>query len=148
VHSNVLIKNLQRQLSEARDSLEIEQQKTIELGRRNSLLKQKLMRVYNLRCETGKDQATPRDTKIIELSDLFDKIWYTKKYLKGDIMQNPILHYLRFGAKEGNNPSVRFNTVYYIIQNPVVIEKRLNPLIHYEQVGKSRGFLAIEPVVF
>ncbi len=147
VHSEILIKNLQRQLSDIKESLELEQQRSAELLRSKKLLEHQLMRTYKFAYEKRKDHVTPRNVRIIKLSGLFDEIWYIKQYLQGDLKQDPISHYLRIGAIEGKNPSVRFNTVYYIIQNPVVIEKRLNPLLHYEQVGKSRGFLTIEPII-
>lgn len=147
-HSEILIRNLQQQLSEVKDLYELELRRSTEMKRLNNSIKHKMMRTYQLMYEKRSDHTNARNIRLIKLSGLFDEIWYIKKYLNGDMSIDPILHYLRIGAKEGKNPSVKFNTVYYILQNPVVIEKRLNPLVHYEQVGRSRGFLTIEPVVY
>ena len=52
-----------------------------------------------------------------------------------------ILHYLKFGWKEGRNPSPLFNTNDYISFRPDILEADICPLVHYELFGK-REFLS------
>lgn len=49
----------------------------------------------------------------ISISELFDANWYLKQY--PDVAEeniDPILHYVRFGAKEKRNPNSWFNNKY------------------------------------
>ncbi|CAM4334499.1 hypothetical protein BOTU111921_24135 [Bordetella tumbae] len=73
-----------------------------------------------------KDLATLRN------SALFDQLWYLKKY--PDVQKSgvdPVLHYLKFGAKEGRDPGPRFNTLEYTRKNPELANSGENPLLHY-----------------
>lgn len=40
-------------------------------------------------------------------------------------------HYLNYGAQEGKNPSARFNTLQYLLNNPEVVHEGINPLVHF-----------------
>ena len=78
--------------------------------------------------------------KIIEKSGLFDTKYYLFTY--PDVRSNdvdPIMHYLRFGAKEGRNPSSEFDTGFYYRRNPDVLIEKINPLVHYILHGKKEG---------
>jgi len=79
---------------------------------------------------------------IIEQSGMFDATWYKNTY--PDVAQsslNPIEHYLRHGAREGRNPSPRFNTQNYLHRYPDVANETppINPLLHYVLHGKKEG---------
>ncbi len=68
----------------------------------------------------------------IRRSDLFDIAWYLRT--NPDVRNaglDPVEHYLRYGAREGRDPSPSFNTREYIARNPNIERKGLNPLIHY-----------------
>lgn len=73
---------------------------------------------------------------LIEKSALFDAQWYTVKYpdVPGTGL-DPLDHYLRFGAKEGRNPSASFNSSRYLKDNPDVKTSGINPLQHYLEFG-------------
>ena len=71
-------------------------------------------------------------------SDLFDSKYYLKE--NPDVAKakaNPILHYLKFGWKEGRNPSPLFNTNNYISFRPDIVKADICPLVHYELFGKK-----------
>ena len=52
---------------------------------------------------------------------------------------DPLRHYLRFGWKEGRDPSSRFSTSFYLQNNPDVRQSGTNPLLHYVRFGKKEG---------
>jgi hypothetical protein len=69
---------------------------------------------------------------VVERSPLFDAEWYLLTY--PDVKAagvDPVVHYLRFGARELRNPSANFDTAAYLQQNPDVGKKGLNPLYHF-----------------
>ncbi|KAB2644789.1 MAG: glycosyltransferase [Verrucomicrobia bacterium] len=71
---------------------------------------------------------------------LFDKKWYLEQ--NPDVAlnkENPILHYIYFGAQEGRDPHPNFNTKWYLENNPDVAQSTLNPLYHYIKFGKKEG---------
>ena len=59
--------------------------------------------------------------------------------------QNPLRHYMRFGWKEGRDPSANFSTNFYLQNNPDVRQSGTNPLLHYVRFGKKEGRLPKEP---
>lgn len=77
------------------------------------------------------------ELKIIKKSGFFDVSYYLRSYddvRKSDI--NPIKHYLKFGWKEGRNPSERFDTNFYLDIYPDVRDSGMNPLVHFIMFGK------------
>ncbi len=53
--------------------------------------------------------------------------------------EDPLRHYMRFGWKEGRDPSSRFSTSFYLQNNPDVRQSGTNPLLHYVRFGKKEG---------
>lgn len=83
--------------------------------------------------------------KVLKKSHLFDREWYLKTYV--DVAQsgaNPIMHYLRWGADEGRNPSTKFSTNAYLAYNDDVAHAQINPLVHYILFGQKEGRYAFE----
>ena len=76
----------------------------------------------------------------IEKSGFFNKRWYLAQNpdVKAAKM-NPIKHYMKFGWREGRNPSPKFDTNYYLEMNPDVRNANMNPLNHYVQFGRAEG---------
>ena len=69
--------------------------------------------------------------KIIKKSGLFDERYYLTTYedvRKADI--DPIKHYIKYGWKEGRNPSAIFDTNKYIQENNISENSRYSPLFH------------------
>lgn len=76
--------------------------------------------------------------KLIKESGLFDYKYYLFTYPDVRFSDyDAIEHYLKFGSKEGRNPSSLFNTNYYLKMYKDVDKSNLNPLVHYILFGKS-----------
>jgi GT2 family glycosyltransferase/glycosyltransferase involved in cell wall biosynthesis len=70
----------------------------------------------------------------------FDRDWYFAQ--NPDVAKagaNPLVHYLRFGAREGRDPNPLFDTDWYLAQNPDVAKAGANPLVHYLRFGAKEG---------
>ena len=79
-----------------------------------------------------------RDYRLLKKSNLFDSEYYlanNEDVRKAKI--NPIMHYLRFGWKEGRNPSEQFNNKAYLSQRPDVKVAGICPLVHYLKFEKK-----------
>ena len=76
--------------------------------------------------------------QLLDKSELFDKKWYTKKYLKGKNI-DPIDHYLSIGWKEGCNPCLGFDGNAYLERYKDVKNVGMNPLVHYLNFGQKEG---------
>lgn len=89
----------------------------------------------------------------IQASGLFDEAWYLEMSpdLKGSGLA-PIMHYLRWGASEGRNPSREFDTDTYKTY-PDVAATGINPLLHYILYGRNVGLVikkavATDPAIY
>ena len=70
------------------------------------------------------------------LSGLFNEEWYLER--NKDVAKtkaNPIKHYLKFGWREGRNPSPDFDTKKYLEERPDIREAGICPLVHYIKFG-------------
>jgi|GEM_PF-1360790 len=78
--------------------------------------------------------------KAIEENNLFNVGYYLKN--SDDILQSgqdPLLHYLYHGYKEGRKPNPDFNGEYYLHKHGDVKKSNINPLIHYSLHGLKEG---------
>ena len=83
---------------------------------------------------------------LILKSGLFDSAYYLNTYL--DIQKanvNPLWHFVRFGWREGRNPSENFNVSYYLKKYSDVRKLELNPLVHFIKYGykENRSVLSM-----
>ena len=77
---------------------------------------------------------------LIRRSGFFDREYYLARNPDvRDAGADPVQHYLRYGWKEGRDPSSVFNTRLYLEANPDVAVAGINPLVHYLQYGKKEG---------
>jgi O-antigen biosynthesis protein len=79
------------------------------------------------------------DARLIEASGLFDREWYLA--VNPDVREAGIdaaVHYLRYGAAEGRNPSPQFDGVAYWEAHPEARSDRINPLLHYLRQAATR----------
>ena len=82
--------------------------------------------------------------KKIAKSKLFDKKWYLKTYPNVAVAKvDPVDHYLKYGWKEGKNPSPLFDGNKYISAYPDVKYSNMNPLLHYEKFGKKENRIIV-----
>jgi len=81
-----------------------------------------------------------RSIILVSQSKMFDKKWY--------LSQNPDVksqkmdaakHYVKYGWKEGRNPSPQFDGNTYLLNNPDVKQSGINPLVHYILNGAKEG---------
>ena len=80
-----------------------------------------------------------RNYNLIKKSGLFDSEYYLAnnedvKKAKAD----PLKHYLKFGWKEGRNPSAEFNGNEYLNKRPDVRVAGICPLVHYIKFSKEK----------
>ncbi|HMQ08536.1 MAG TPA: sulfotransferase [Saprospiraceae bacterium] len=77
-----------------------------------------------------------REYKLIKNSGLFNEFFYLKNnhdvFLNGE---DPLLHFILWGWKEGRDPSESFNVHGYLENYPDVKDGNLNPLLHYLMFG-------------
>ena len=90
----------------------------------------KVIRFFHL--INKKNYNEKRQIEIVKNSPLFDAKWY--------LAQNPDVkakkigaakHYVKYGWKEGRNPSPDFDTEEYLAEYPGLDEKNWCPLFHY-----------------
>jgi hypothetical protein len=84
-----------------------------------------------------------REKRIIEAlaaSGQFDAAYYTSS--NPDVVQaaqDPLLHFVRYGAFEGRKPNPFFDPAFYLEIYPDVVAANVNPLLHYIQAGAAEG---------
>ena len=76
---------------------------------------------------------------LISNSPYFDKQWYEENYDISNEYDDAVTHYLKIGYKKGYNPGPDFDTNEYLEANPDVKQRGMNPLVHYEKLGKNEG---------
>jgi predicted SAM-dependent methyltransferase len=87
-------------------------------------------------------KLTKQNLIAIHNSGFFDAEWYLEAY--PDIKEagvNPLVHYCRFGWKEGRNPSRIFSSQNYFETHPEVKKLNINPLLHYILSGQNIDLL-------
>ncbi len=77
---------------------------------------------------------------LIKKSGLFDPVYYLINNPDVRVADtDPLRHYIKFGWKEGRNPSDKFDTNFYLESNPDVKQSDQNPLVHYIKYGAKEG---------
>lgn len=84
------------------------------------------------------------DVLLVYKSSYFDVEWYMKKNknLKNSGI-DPVVHYLKYGAKEGRDPSKFFHTNWYISKYSDIDINKINPLLHFIKYGESERRLPV-----
>ncbi|MEM7546023.1 MAG: glycosyltransferase family 4 protein [Pseudomonadota bacterium] len=87
---------------------------------------------------TGKDHKT--SLAAAEIEPYFDRDYYARTY-PGAMRQglDPVVQYIKHGARAGNNPSPKFSTKFYLNIHPDVQKSGINPLLHYIRYGEAEG---------
>jgi len=87
-----------------------------------------------------KRRRLAKDYRLIAASPLFDRRWYLEKYSDvANKSEDPVLHYLLYGAQEGRAPSPNFDGGGYLKANPDVAALQENPLMHYIRRGRDEN---------
>ena len=77
------------------------------------------------------------EVQLAAIREDFDAGFYLSVYR--DVVESgeePALHYIRQGWREGRDPAPLFSTDFYLERNPDVRESGLNPLYHYVKHGR------------
>lgn len=69
----------------------------------------------------------------------FDREFYLSGFSDSDRPDNPALHYLSKGWREGRDPTPWFSTWHYLAMHPDVAAAGINPFLHYCVAGQSEG---------
>lgn len=87
-----------------------------------------------------KEHEVLPDEALIADSGLVDANYYL---LNGsDVHEahlDPVLHFCRYGWREGRKPNLYFDTAWYCATNPRIERLKLNPLVHYLRDGETAG---------
>lgn len=79
--------------------------------------------------------------ELLKTMSLVDEDWYTNAYPEVSSLKiDPTVHYLRYGAALGRNPSPNFDTQYFLNKYPESNED-VNPLVHFALHRGSKDFL-------
>ncbi|MBR2839133.1 MAG: glycosyltransferase [Kiritimatiellae bacterium] len=80
-----------------------------------------------------------QDRALVEASPFFDGRWYAAAY--ADILDGmePAEHYLSVGWLLECSPGPVFDGMEYLRRNRDVAVENVNPLLHYERVGRAEG---------
>lgn len=100
------------------------------------LLKIMKLLQFNIQTKWRARKVRKAQFKLINDSVLFDLKFFIKTSgIDFNNRRRAIKHYLKFGTEKGHNPSLYFNTTWYLKQNPDVKKTGINPLAHYLSYG-------------
>lgn len=71
---------------------------------------------------------------------LFDPAWYLESY--PDVRsagQNPLVHFVLYGLREGRRPNAYFSPDWYLAKNQDVASSGIYPAVHYFLYGAAEG---------
>jgi GT2 family glycosyltransferase/glycosyltransferase involved in cell wall biosynthesis/SAM-dependent methyltransferase len=75
---------------------------------------------------------------LIRRSIYFDRLWYLERNPQlVASKKDPAIHYIRYGAREGQDPGPIFSTARYLELHPEVAASGMNPLLHYLQKAET-----------
>jgi len=78
------------------------------------------------------------DYLAIKRSGLFDEEYYLRHnpdVRRADV--DPLMHFVKYGWKEGRNPSADFDVQFYLQSNPSLLSANFNPLVDYLRSGSA-----------
>ena len=90
--------------------------------------------------EVGENEnLLEKNIQIIKDSGLFDELFYATEYPDLKKCESLLEHYLLYGGFEGRATSERFDSRRYLMKNPDVSDQNINPLIHYQTIGRFKN---------
>lgn len=92
-----------------------------------------------LRRGPGEALRRVREIRAVRSSPLFSAEHYVGQRSDLAALPDPARHYVLYGAGEGLDPGLEFNTLAYLALNPDVAASGVNPLAHYERAGRQEG---------
>jgi len=86
------------------------------------------------------DTAERRELVVLQSSGLFDGAWFTERNPDFTAAtHDALLHFHRFGWREGRWPNPYFDPTYYRSRYGARIAADTNPLLHYVERGEREG---------
>ena len=83
-----------------------------------------------------------KDKELIEMSNLFDEVYYTRSNPKvKNTTLDGLTHYVTTGWKEDKNPSAEFDAIWYRSEYLQDFLIPMNALVHYILIGETKGYL-------
>lgn len=108
---------------------------------RISIVTKTLLKIKKILRMINKDEYKhQKELAYIKKSSLFDEEWYIAQ--SPDIANSNISaqeHYIKYGWKEGLNPSQKFDGNMYLKDNQDVANANICPLVHYITIGAREG---------
>jgi hypothetical protein len=89
------------------------------------------------------DSSSLSDAELLASSSLFDVHFYLAANPDVAEASDPLDHYLRYGGREGRQPSALFDGRYYLDRYADVRNDGVNPLVHYLRFGQLEGRLPL-----
>lgn len=136
--------SLQRSLNRALDRESIKSMKVAILEKKLEMRKGRFyIRLYGWvlkRFGRYLNVVDPEQVELLKASKLFDERCYLEHNL--DVKSSrysATKHYLKFGWREGRNPSEKFDSERYLSRYPDVRASGNNPLMHYIEHGVFEG---------
>lgn len=93
----------------------------------------------------GNVEGIQREYGLVKNSKFYDEKWYREKY-KIDNDVDAVYYFLFIGLPEFHNPSPKFSSLDYLMDNIYQIGDTQNPLVHYERNKKANKKLIIKEV--
>ncbi|MEJ6391123.1 hypothetical protein [Gymnodinialimonas ulvae] len=69
----------------------------------------------------------------------FDTDFYLAQFSDGELLSDPLYHYMRTGWKDGLDPNAEFSTSAYLDMHLDVADAEMNPFLHYLTFGREEG---------
>lgn len=79
--------------------------------------------------------ASSGERDLLTASGLFDREWYSRAYMDGAGLEDPLDHYLRVGRYRGCRPNRYFDGQYYLERYADVAQSGMDPFRHYCEYG-------------
>ena len=81
-----------------------------------------------------------RHRRFAGFASLLDVDWYVRQNPDVSAEEDPLLHFVTFGADEGRDPNALFDTDWYKARYPEAVNSGLSPLNHFITIGARKGY--------
>lgn len=82
-------------------------------------------------------RSATQATDLARMRPDFDTDFYLAQFSEGDLLSDPLYHYMRTGWKDGLDPNPEFSTSAYLDMHLDVAEAGMNPFLHYVMFGRE-----------
>lgn len=105
-------------------------------------------RWFKFKFFTREKKLVRKAIKICRNSKFFDSDWYLTQYPEvKQYAAEPVVHYVKEGARDCKDPGPRFSTSTYFLLYPELIKSKVNPLMHFEKTTNASNLNAKKNVI-